>query len=547
MLRLVRTLIALTMLAAGFTVAAVLLFAHYAGEEIEPLPPSTAGSGLGATAERLDRAWRSEWRDAGIVPAPEADDYTIVRRLSLALTGAVPSVESLRRLDLLPADADRVNAWLDHLFADQRHADYLAERLARVYVGVEAGPFLVYRRRRMVNWLSEQLMENRPYGELVNDLITAEGIWTSNPAANFITVSVTQDETGESNGPDEIKLAARTSRAFLGISLDCMQCHDDKFGDHWKQRDFHELAAFFSQADLKLTGVRENDSFVYETRLHGESDPAPVPALAPYRPDLMPESGSLRTRLAAWITHRENEAFSRAMANRTWALLFGRPLVDPVDDIPLEGPYPAGLDILARDFAENGHDLRRLIRLIATSPAFHRSSSTGDPGNPVTEDMENAWAAFPLTRLRPEQVAGSIVQASILHRLDAESHIVRKLQRFGETNDFVTRFGDRGEDELSSEAGTIPQRLLLLNGELVEERTSPNPLMNSSTRLANLAPSDERAVETAFLAALTRLPTEAERDHFVDRLADTPRPGRPAIMADLYWALFNSTEFSWNR
>ena len=380
---------------------------------------------------------------------------------------------------------------------------------------------------------------------MVHDMVAADGLWTTHPQSNFITVSVIQN--GENQGPDEIKLAARTTRAFLGFSLDCVECHDDKFSDRWKQEDFHQLAAFFAQSEMAISGVGDNRKKEYEYRFNGMRETQTVPAILPYQSDLMPEGRNRRVMLADWITHDENRPFARATVNRVWALLFGRPLIEPVDDIPLEGPFPAGLEELADTFIASDHDFQQLVRTIAATEAFRRSSRSGDDGHPVTDEQERAWAAFPVTPLRPEQVAGSIIQASTLQALDADTHIFQKLRRFGETRDFVKRYGDQGEAEFNEESGTIPQRLLLMNGKLVSERTKPNAIMNAATRLAGFDVADETIIDTAFLAVLTRYPTEDERSHFVSLLEGEGDKARERAMADIYWALYNSTEFSWNR
>jgi hypothetical protein len=114
-------------------------------------------------------------------------------------------------------------------------------------------------------------------------------------------------------------------------------------------------------------------------------------------------------------------------------------------------------------------------------------------------------------------------------------------------NEFVERYGDVGEAELEASGGTIPQRLLMLNGNLVHEKTKDNLIGNASTRIAMLAPDDEAAVETAYLALLTRRPSETEAEHFIQRLANTSGDQRSRVMADLYWALVNGTEYSWNH
>ena len=492
----------------------------------------------------VDDVLTAEWKQLNLTPASKADELSIARRISLALTGTVPSVQEIRAIEAQSAD-DRIQWWLSRLLEDRRSSDYLGERFARAYVGVENGPFLVYRRRRMVSWLSDQLQQNRAYDDLVRNLITAEGNWTSNPEANFLTVTI--DQNDDSKGPDEVKLAARVTRAFLGVRLDCVQCHDDKFGDRWKQKDFHQLASFFARSEVQFTGVRDNETIDYKFRYLKTPEEVVVPPIVPFSQELLPDEGALRERLAAWVTHPENRAFARATVNRVWTLMFNKPLVHPVDEIPLEGPWPPVMEILTDDLIGHEFDLHRLVRVIVSTRAFWLDSKAGEGQAPMTGGHERSFAAFPITRLRPEQVAGGVIQSSTLKTINADAHIIQKMKRFFSQNNFVKRYGDAGEDEFNQEGGTIPQRLLLMNGKMVSEQIKPNPVMNASTRIGIVAPDDKTAVETAFLATLTRRPTDEEAAHFIDQLKDTDGDERSERMTDLYWALLNSTEFSWNH
>ncbi|MEM8954074.1 MAG: DUF1549 domain-containing protein, partial [Verrucomicrobiota bacterium] len=142
-----------------------------------------------ATISEINNHFAERWNTADITPVDLAPPLTVARRLSLALTGTIPSLEEVRALESIPEDY-RTQWWLSRLFEDPRYADFIAERFARALVGVENGPFLVYRRHRLVEWLADQFHENRPYDDLVRTLITAEGIWTNQPEVNFISVSV---------------------------------------------------------------------------------------------------------------------------------------------------------------------------------------------------------------------------------------------------------------------------------------------------------------------------------------------------------------------
>jgi hypothetical protein len=516
------------------------------GRAIEPTgfdPDIFESDDFRRTVDAVNREFQDDWKLAGLDAAPRAPDLTICRRLSLGLTGTVPSLEEIRQIEAQP-DEQRVDWWVSRLLADRRYSDYVAERFARVFVGTEDGPFLVYRRRRFVTWLADQLAKAGPdavpYDEVVRELIANTGLWTDSPAVNFVTVTL---DKNNDNAPDLNRLTRRVSRAFLGVRLDCVQCHDDNLGGDWLQADFHGLAAFFSDARMSPTGIRDRRKD-YEFQFLGRDEAEVVPPNVPFYPELLDPSGPRRQQLARWVTHPDNKALARTTVNRVWALLFGTSMFETVDNIPLEGPFPPGLQTLADDFVEHGYDLRRLIRLIAATDAFQRDSRAD---HEITQPHEQHWAAFPLTRLRPEQVAGSLLQASSLTTIDAESNILVRIARAAQQGEFVRRYGDTGEDEFGAHGGTIPQRLLLMNGNVLKEKTKENLVLNASTRIAALAPDDAKAIETAYLSILTRRPTDMESRHFANRLGGAKQTQRNRRMEDVYWTLLNSSEFSWNH
>jgi Protein of unknown function (DUF1553)/Protein of unknown function (DUF1549) len=485
----------------------------------------------------VDEEFRRAWRERGIEPAPPAPDLAVMRRLSLALTGMLPSLEEIRRFEARSPER-RVDLWLDDLLRDRRSADYLAERFARAYVGTEDGPFIQFRRRRFTTWLSDALLANRSYAAIVRDLIADRGVWTDHPATNF--VSVTFDETAKLPNPE--RLAARVSRAFLGARIDCAQCHDHPF-QRWKQSDFQALAAFFGGVHSNLRGI--SDGAVYYKPLDRKTkEPTTVEPRVPSHPELQPKEGTPRQQLAAWVVDPRNPYFSRATVNRVWAIVFGRPLVAPIDDLATVGEVPKVLDLLANDFSEHGFDLHRLIRTIAATEVFQLDSDA--PPSPTSEPQDETWASFPMTRLRPDQVAGGIHQASAVATIGPESSWVVRFIAYTERNDFVRRYGDTGEDEFAPRSGTIPQRLLLMNGEFVEKKIKGD-MFNASKRIAQLAPDDEKAVELAYLTVLTRRPTTEEAAYFLPRFKGIKGDHRAELLTDLYWTLLNATEFSWNH
>ncbi|MCA9618675.1 MAG: DUF1549 domain-containing protein [Myxococcales bacterium] len=515
------------LLLLGLVLAVALEIAGAGAPEAEAADHGTIDEAVTA----LDDLATAHWNEAGLEPAEEAPALTVARRLSLALTGSIPSLEEIRAIEGLPRRA-AITAHLDRLLHSRRSADYLAERLARAFVGTDEGPFIVFRRRRFVHWLSDALAEGRPYDALVREMVASEGLWTDAPATNFIT----------GHDRDPVKLTARTTRAFLGMRLDCAQCHDHPFA-HWKQADFEGLAAFYGGIRQTLTGIEDSDEAFHpggRMMMMADDAPAAVPTV-PFAREALPEGGRRREQLAAWITSPDNPAFGKAIASRIWTLMVGRaPSRSGVDDIEGDMRLPGLLDHLAYDFVGHGHDLRRLIRIIALSRPF------GVAAEPDPSPRSVAFAAFPMVALRPEQIAGALVQLADLHTVDAESHVLLKLMRFGNTRDFTERYGDAGESELDEQAGTIMQRLVLMNGKVARERVEAN-IFTAAGRIAGLAQSDERRLDTLFTVSLSRLPSEAERALFASWLAGAKGEGRMKAMEDVLWTLVNSTEFSWSH
>jgi hypothetical protein len=474
----------------------------------------------------------------------------MLRRLSLVLHGTTPSLEEIR---LFEADdgPDRMERWIHRALSDRRFADYFARRLSRVFIGVDEGQFVVFRRDRFWAWLGDQLHENRPYDSIVRDMISGRGLWTDKPEVNFVAAVVNEGVI------DYNKLAGRTSRAFLGQRIDCAQCHDHNMETtghpfaNWKQEQFQGLAACYAQVKISPVGIEDNQTNPYQVQDRKTLEMRDVSPSVPFRADWMPGDGTSRERLATWVTHPDNRRFERAIVNRIWGLMFGRPYIQPVDDLPDPPEASLGhedvLDILGTDFRQHGCDLKRLVATIASTRAFRISSQhpaydSDDESSPI----DKSWAAFPLTRLRPEQVIGSMVQASNLKTVDKDSHWTSRALRFFQELDFVREYGDLGDEELTARAGTIPQALLRMNGKFAADWTK-STIFSAAGRVASMAPDDESCLDLCFLCCLTRRPTAEERAILQPELEHKRGEERSAVVEDLFWTLFNSPEFCWEH
>ena len=518
-------------------------------------------------ARKVDREFQDAWSSHDHRPAPQAPWHTVARRVSLGMVGNGLSLEEYRSLEKIPED-QRVAWWTEYLLDDRRWADHFAERFARATVGTSNGPFLIYRRRKYVDWLADRFQENVPYDQLVQKILVARGSWTDSPEVNFLTA--TMDESDNSK-PDAVRLAGRTSRAFLAMRIDCLQCHNDYLGNVkfpssedsqdqdskeslriGQQSDFHQLAAYFGGVRMEnpFSGLKDEGE-AYKTKYLGQESETEVAPSVPFEERWCSEQSTSRQGLADWVTHTSNRAFARATVNRVWAILTGRPLVQPIDDIPAAGPFPPGLEPLVDDFIEHRYDLKRLVRVIVATGVYQIDSqwSQGDSTQTemIDQEYEKSWAVFPVSQLRPEQMAAAVHQACRLKTIDASSSILSQLEMFGGVNEFTMAYGSRGEDEFAEQSVTVPQRLLMMNGKYLSERIGNNPIMNAATRIAGLARDDATAVQTAFVTTLNRPADDKEQKYFVQRLVGKRGEARSRELGDLYWVLLNSSEFQWNH
>jgi hypothetical protein len=522
---------------------------------------SADADGLPLLTAQLDQALDRHWEAKQVTPSPEADDLAFARRLWLDVLGTIPSLEEIREIEARPVEGRK--QWLiDRALGDDRFQEVLAERLTRIAVGADAQQDdLLYRRRRMVSWMTGQVRKNRPWDELVRDLITAEGLSTDKPATNYVV----------SQAVDPIRLAARTTRAFLGVRIDCAQCHDHPFA-RWKQGDFEGLAAYFARLERNLAGVRDKKdgelkldrplisdaAELSEAAEAGETLTAPertVMPRVPFASKLVvmadPKTGKelgRREVLARWLTHPENPYFAQALINRLWYWLMGRGLVEPLDELDSTKPRNRELlQLLADDLVAHGYDVKRAVRAIVSSRAYALDSR---PAEGVEEEAAvDAMATYPLKQLRGDQLASAIIQSGTLWTHDRDRAMILRLARFFQRTNFAKRHADDLAREEPAEE-TLLQRLHLLNGELVSEITKDEDgLFGPVARIPGLAKDDAGAVEAAYLVVLTRRPTPPERDHFVAQLADAGKDAdaRRAAMGDLFWTLLNTTEFAWSH
>jgi len=485
----------------------------------------------------VDRLVDAKLQRLKLQPSPPTDDVTLLRRLSLDLTGRLPSPESVRAYldDPTPARVKRTKM-IDQLIASPEYVDHWTVKWgdllqsSRKYLG-EKGAY------EFQQWIRDAIASNRPYDRLVRELLTARGSSYDNPAANYFRV------TREAKPAME-----KTTQVFLGVRMVCAQCHDHPF-ERWTQNQYYQMSAFFSAVGIRA-GYEVGEEIVFDQRSDYEmkhpkdgrvmkpefmlaSGAAPVPA-GPER----------RDALAEWLTSRDNPFFAKAIANRMWSYFLGKGIIDPVDDIRASNPpsNPALLDALTKDFLAHDFDLRHLMRTIVGSRAYQASIVTNEWN---ATDRDNFSHAVP-RRLAAEELMDAVSSATgaRAHFPDvpedtAASQLVDP--HIGKEG-FLDVFG-RPPRESSCECErrsdfSLPQALNLVNGKTISDAVA-----DPKGRVAALVLSgkgDEAIVDELYLAALGRLPTREEQLRGVTYLSNGTKGSRAQ---DLLWALLNSKAF----
>ncbi|MCS6975384.1 MAG: DUF1549 and DUF1553 domain-containing protein [Gemmatales bacterium] len=520
---------------AVWITAALWLWAGFA--EAQTAPDATE------LARRIDRHIEAAWQAAGVKPADLADDAEFLRRIYLDLAGRIPTVSEVRQFFDDP-DPDKRRRVVDRLLASPGYVNHFANVFRSAWLPeLDNAAELAFTAQGFDAWIRSRLAENTPYDRLVRELLTVSANSRRPPVAvppNRMEATPIAFFTSKEAKPEN--LAAATARMFLGIRLECAQCHNHPTAQ-WKQEQFWSYAAFF--AGLQTSGpvgeLRElpgrRELVIPNTQLLV----GPV-FLDGRQPE---ENGRASTRqlLADWITARDNPFFAKATVNRFWEQFFGIGLVDPVDDMEPDNPpsHPELLGELATAFAASGFDLKFLIRAIVLSQTYQRSSVQTD----TSQDDPRLFARMALKGLTPEQIVDSLFVAVGAQAEREPQNVITA--RFGDRNELLARF--RGSSARRIETQTsILQALALMNGRFISEATD----LEKSRTLAAVVDApfldNREKVETLFLAALSRKPTAEESKRFVEYVQSGGASGDSAkALADVFWVLLNSGEFLLNH
>lgn len=494
-------------------------------------------------AAKMDAAFAADWGKLGITPAERTTDAEFLRRMYLDISGKIPAVAEARAF-LDDARGDKRRRLIEDLLSRGSFAAHFANLWRELLLpGANTNPETRGFAPAFEAWLKVRFAANVPYDALVGEILTAR-LASAAPQASGrrTTLSPSPAAFFQVNQNKPESLAANAARIFLGMQVQCAQCHDHPFS-HWRRHEFWSLAAFFgglqtmtdddaprprlTTAPLSIQ-IPETEQVVEAKFLDGTAPRA--------RP-----GEDARLTLSRWLTGADNPYFAKAAVNRLMDIFFGHAFVDPVDDLDERHPpsHPELFAEMARQFAAHQYDLKYLVRAMTATRAYQLSSRT-QVGRP---DEIDRFARMPLRRISAEQLYDCLVAATAFREV-APQQPANPFSDDSVRGRFLARFAD--ESARRSEAQTtILQALALMNGSFTEVATSADrsqPL-SAVVELPLLAPSDR--LETLYLAALSRRPEAAEADRLLEYVRQAPR--EKEAFADVYWALLNSAEFVLNH
>lgn len=522
-----------------------LILPAFSAKAAEVVSSETPWQDVRTLTSWIDEHLAQRWQDDGITPADEAAAAQWLRRVYLDLAGVIPSVWEVREF-LSNEEPDRYEQVVDRLLESPAHASHFARELRKSLLSeIDANQNLTAFVPTTEQWLRNQFVTGRPYDEVVRDILVCE-ISPDGRQTSLYQGRGAVSPLGffGAKGAKPENLAASTARQFLGVRIECAQCHDHPFAD-WKQEQFWQLAAFFASIEREdenneFSPVSE-DKTIHTILIEGTKQKVEATYLGGESPELDGEKAP-RVKLAEWITAKENPYFAPATVNRLWATMFGTGLVEPIDDFDPQNPasHPELLDKLANEFVAQGYDLRFVLRSLALSRAYRLSSEVSHDSQTNPRD----FAVMPVRGLTAEQYLFSIDRAT---GIPTEDFLQNFYGNSGDRIKFLETFKNRSENSTEYDASPI-QALALMNGGIVAQATDLNNSRTLTALLEYPGMTTSDRVDTLFLSTLSRPPSDEEREQFVTYVeAEDKAIEKRVALADVFWVLLNSSEFAFNH
>lgn len=517
------------------------------------IPQGSPVESLPASRNLVDEHVFANLRDLGIPPSPVCDDATFLRRVSLDIAGRLPT-ESEVNAFLVDSASTKRDAAIERLLQSAEHADFFANKWTAMLKNRRDDASDITSNFAFYSWVRDGLLANKPYDQMVRELLAATGTVIANPpVAWYKRVKEPKQQLED------------VAQLFLGVRMQCAQCHHHPF-ERWSQDDYYQLAAYFSQVGRKPTSTRGEDMIFHKrgtavaTNIKTGRSLRPAPLGADSEP--IPADVDPRLKLADWMADRNNPFFAKSLVNRYWKHFFRRGLIEPEDDIRDSNPpsNPELLAALEKHFIESGYDLRGLVRLITQSNAYQLSSI---PNEHNAADLQNYSHYYP-RRLSAEVFLDAIddlvgTRTDFPNLPSGTRAIALPDNSYNNASPFLKVFG-RPENESVCECERIQTSSLAQSLHLMNAWDIKGKLQNGNGRAELLArsdrPLDERIAEL-YRLAFSRVPTAEElqtalaymNEPRIDAAGNPIDPARALRdnWQDLLWALINTKEFQFNH
>ncbi|MBT6496537.1 MAG: DUF1553 domain-containing protein [Planctomycetaceae bacterium] len=492
---------------------------------------------------------RQGWTDNEIGPSGVATDEEWIRRVYLDVIGHVPPVEVVEKF-LADKDPAKRTKLIDQLLDDPAYV----RNWTAIWTNLMIGRITPRRvsRTGMQKFLRGAFSKNRPWNEVVFDVVSASGHFEKKGEVNYLLAQMTDND-------DAVQATAKTTRLFMGIQVQCTQCHNHPFND-WKQDQFWSFNSFFRQArrqnyrkydprsgrmvdDYSELRFRDFSGPVYYEERSGVMRVA-YPKYFTKKVDPGAEVDR-RSELAKLMTAGDQPWIAKAMVNRMWGHFFGYGFTKPVDDMGPHNPasHPELLDRLAGEFVKSGYDVKQLIRWIANSEAYNLTSRYGKKNeidNPSAGEVP-LFSHLYVKQMQAEQLFDSLIVATEAHKSGRLNWDQAEQKRQQWMRQFVVAFNTDENDESTTFNGTIPQALMMMNGDLIQDAVSIEKGSFLRRVLEENGP-DSKKIRRLYFSALSRAPTRKEIGA-ATKMIRARQADKIEAYQDLYWALLNSNEF----
>jgi Protein of unknown function (DUF1549)/Protein of unknown function (DUF1553) len=486
----------------------------------------------------IDGLVNAKLKKLRIAPSGVCDDETFLRRAALDIAGIPPTVDEYNRF-MASTDPNKRARWVDELLERKEFSEIWVSKWAEL-LQVRSDPNRNVSQKAMFlyyNWLVDKLSKNMPMDQMVQELLGASGGTFKNAATNFYQIT---NET--------LPLTENVAQVFMGIRVQCAQCHNHPF-DRWTQNDYYSFAAFFVQIGRKQ-GEDYRETIVFNSGGGEVNHPVggrvmPPKFLGGETPDVAGKDR--RVVLAKWLASPQNPWFATSFANRVWAHFMGVGIVEPVDDFRVSNPASNTelLEALGKHFTDTKYSLKALVRDICNSRTYQRATRRNESNE---GDLRNFSHAL-VRRIKAESLLDTISTVTdTKDKFDGLPVGARAVQIADGTRStyFLTTFGRATRETVCScevkMEPTLSQALHLMNGSTVNDKIKQGGLI---AKLSTTRKFPEERLTELYVRCLSRQPTKAELAKLVPVLSQAKDQSQP--LEDIFWALLNSREFLFNH